>query len=132
MLRSILAVAAGVVVWGVLWVSANMGLASAMPTAFDESGLTRAPAILALFILISSGLSVLAGFLCATIASGSHMKHVTTLALVQLAIGIAVQAGVWTLMPVWYHLIFLGLVIPMHLAGGRLRLGLMAAEARTG
>lgn len=122
MLRSILSVVAGVSVWGLLWVSANLAVASAFPASFDEAGLTTAPTLLMLSIAISAGLSVLAGWLCATIAESSLMKHVTVLAFIQLAIGIFVQAGVWNLMPIWYHVIFLALVVPMHLAGGRIRL----------
>lgn len=123
MLRSILSVVVGVVVWGALWVSANLGLASGLPGSFDENGITTAPGLLLAFLVISAVLSVLAGWLCATIANHSLMKHVTVLALIQLSIGIFVQAGVWELMPVWYHLIFLSLVVPMHLAGGRMKAG---------
>lgn len=122
MLRSILSVVTGVVVWGALWVAANMGMASAMPASFNDAGVTTEPGLLVLFVVISAGLSVLAGWLCATIAEQALMKHVTVLALIQLAIGIFVQASAWDLMPVWYHVIFLSLVVPMHLVGGRIRL----------
>ena len=37
-----------------------------------------------------------------------------------LVTGIAVQAGVWALMPVWYHLVFLALLVPVCLVGARL------------
>ncbi len=121
MLRSILSVAAGVGVWGLLWVLANMGLAGAMPTRFDENGITSDPTLLILFIAICAVLCVLAGWLCATIAKKSLMKHVFVLAFIQLAIGIFVQTSVWDLMPVWYHLTFLAIVVPMHLVGGRIR-----------
>ncbi len=121
MLRSILSVVAAIAVWGVLWVSANMALADAMPTRFDENGITTDPALLVLFIAICAVFCVLAGWLCATIAKHSLMKHVFVLALIQLAIGISVQASGWDLMPVWYHLTFLAVVVPMHLVGGRIR-----------
>ena len=128
MLRSILAVATAVVVWGVLSVLTGMGLAGAMPASFDESGITEVPALLVLLIAIFSLLSVLAGWLCATIAAHSLMKHVWVLALIQLGIGIFVQTSVWDQMPLWYHLIFLALVVPMHLVGGRIRAGRTSAE----
>ena len=123
MLRSILSVAAGVGVWGLLWVLANMGLAGAMPTRFDENGITSDPTLLILFIAICAVLCLLAGWLCATIAKDSLMKHVVVLAFIQLAIGIFVQTSVWDLMPVWYHLTFLAIVFPMHLVGGWIRAG---------
>ena len=121
MLRSILSVATGIVVWGVLWVAANLGLTSALPDRFDVNGVTKDPSLLAAFIVICAGLSMLAGWLCAAIAKDSLMKHVAVLAVIQLVIGVAVQASVWDLMPVWYHLTFLGPVVPMHLVGGRIR-----------
>ncbi len=34
--------------------------------------------------------------------------------------GIAVQAGVWNLMPVWYQVAFLALLVPVSAVGGRL------------
>jgi hypothetical protein len=37
-----------------------------------------------------------------------------------LATGIAVQASVWNLMPVWYHVPFLVLVVPACILGARL------------
>ncbi len=35
--------------------------------------------------------------------------------------GMSVQAAVWNLMPVWYHLVFLGLLVPGCLLGARLK-----------
>ena len=131
MLRSIMAVAIAIAVWGVLWVLTGMGLSAAMPASFDESGVTTAPALLALMIVISSLLSVFAGWLCATMATHSQMKHVWVLALIQLGIGILVQTGVWDQMPLWYHVIFLAVVVPMHLVGGRIRVGRTPADLAT-
>ena len=39
---------------------------------------------------------------------------------VLLLTGIGVQASVWSLMPTWYHVTFLALVVPMTLLGSRL------------
>ena len=130
MLRSILSVVAAIAVWGVLWVSVNLGIAGAMPTRFDENGITSDPALLVLFIAISAVLCVLAGWLCASIAKHSLMKHVFVLALIQLTIGIFVQASGWDLMPLWYHVTFLALVVPMHLVGGWIRAREPAARSR--
>ena len=121
MVRSILSVITGIVIWGVLWVAANAVVAEAASGRFNENGITTDPALLVLFMSISAALSVLAGWLCAAIAGRSIMRHVLMLALIQLAIGIGMQASVWDQMPVWYHVSFLALVVPMHLAGGRLR-----------
>ena len=123
MFRSIASVVTGVVVWGVLWVGINSGLASAMPDSFDANGITTEPGLLAVFMAVSMVLSVLAGWLCAAIAPSNPMKHVGVLAAIQLLIGVGVQASAWSLMPLWYHLIFLAAVVPMHLLGGKIRAG---------
>ena len=120
MLRSILSVVVSILVWGLLWVVANTVVAGAMPTSFDENGVTTDPTLLILFIGICAALCVLAGWLCATIAKGSLMRHVWVLALIELAIGISVQVSVWDLFPMWYHATFLAIVVPMHLFGGNL------------
>ena len=46
-----------------------------------------------------------------------------------LAVGIGVQAGSWNLMPVWYHLTFLALLVPGALIGAKLRRGRGARTA---
>jgi len=122
MVRSVLAVLTPSVVWGVLWVATGSALSRAMPDRFGTSGAVSDPMVLTCLLLTSSALSVMAGWLCATIARKAVMKHVTVLAVLQLGIGIMVQSGVGELMPLWYHATFLGLVVPMHLVGGRLRL----------
>jgi len=43
------------------------------------------------------------------------------LAVLLLATGVGVQASVWILMPVWYHLGFLGLLVPGCLLRARLK-----------
>jgi hypothetical protein len=121
MIRSILSVITGIVVWGLLWFAANMGIARLFSDKFDENMITTDPGVLGIVIVISFGLSVLAGVLCAAIARRAMMKHVLILGVIQLGIGIMVQSGVWDQMPQWYHLIFLTLVIPGHLLGGKLR-----------
>ena len=121
MVRSILSVVTGVVVWGVLWVGTGFGLHAAMPDRLTEDMTTRDPVPLVIFLGVSIILSVLAGYLCATIAGRKMLLHVTVLGILQLLIGIMFQSGVWDAMPLWYHLSFLAMVIPGHLAGGWMR-----------
>jgi TRAP-type C4-dicarboxylate transport system permease small subunit len=42
------------------------------------------------------------------------------LGILLLAFGILVQVVAWNYMPIWYHLIFLALLIPMTMIGGKL------------
>ena len=121
LIRAILAVVVGVVLWGGLWAGGHAALSGMQPDAFDEQGFTQSAGLLLVFLLGSVPLSVLAGYVAAWIAKRRPMRVVTILAAIQLAIGIAVQAGSWTQMPIWYHIPFLLMVVPAHLLGGWLR-----------
>lgn len=131
MLRSILAVVIPVVVWGGLWAMGGAVFQSLFPNAYDAAGVPTDSAILGLVILFSAVLSILAGWLCVKMSRSPGLKIVLVLGIVQLLIGIGVQASVWNSMPLWYHIIFLGLVVPMHILGGQLGLkSLPRFEAR--
>ena len=120
MIRSILAVLAAMAFWAAFWVGGNFGLAAALPGAFAEDGTTTRTDVLLLIVAWSVLLSVAAGWLVARIARRRALAHALVLGLIQLAIGIAVQLGVWDVMPVLYHLLFLGLQVPSYLLGARL------------
>jgi len=123
MVRSILAVLAGMILWAGLWVGGNAVLRGALPDAYDAEGLTRSVAVLSLILVLSVVLSVIAGYLTAAIAGRRAILHAFVFGAVQLAIGVGVQAAVWQQMPLWYHLSFLALLIPASLLGGALRAG---------
>jgi hypothetical protein len=120
--RTIGAVVAGVVLWGVLWNGGNAVLGSSGVVTVGEP-ITGAGVLLGL-IGYSAVLSVVAGWVAAAIRGGPDaMVAVKGLAAVNLVIGIAVEVMYWSLMPAWYHVIFLVLVVPMTLVGGRMRAG---------
>lgn len=120
--RTIGAVVAGVVLWGLLWNALNMGLMSAGLVTAGEP-ITGTGLLLGL-IVYSAVLSVAAGWVAAAIKGDpGAMAAVKALAATNLLIGIATEAMYWSLMPVWYHVVFLALVVPMTLYGGRLRAG---------
>ena len=49
-----------------------------------------------------------------------HRLTTLILGILLLIVGVLVQAMVWNLLPIWYHLIFLILLIPATIAGGKL------------
>ena len=120
-MRSVLAILAGVAIWGGLSAAGHAALTSAMPGSFDADGFTQSSGLHLVFLAQAILMSVLAGYLAAVIAAPPQMRVVTILAVIQLAIGIAVQVSVWDRMPIWFHLLLLLSVIPAHLAGGRMR-----------
>ena len=121
MIKSILAILAGFAAWSVLWLAGNAALGALFPAQFDAQGFTRSAAILVTVLATSVVESLIAGYLTALVARRAPVKHALVLGLIQLGIGIAVQASVWERIPVWYHLSFLALLLPAHVMGGILR-----------
>ncbi len=126
MMRMIVGAVVGYAVWTVIWLAVNATVfakareAIAARDAFTETGPLLG--VLALSIACS-----LAGGVAAAIAGGESARGAMLVtALLLLATGIFVQAGIWSLMPVWYHLIFLALLVPVTLLGGMFVLRLSA------
>ncbi len=111
--RVILAVVAGAVVWAALWIGGTMALVP------QGQPVTQVGVLLGL-ILYSVVLSALAGYVAAAIARGA-MTAVWSLAVLQLILGIIAETSAWSMTPVWYHLVFLALIVPATVWGGKRR-----------
>jgi hypothetical protein len=119
--RTIIAVAAGAAVWAVLWIGGTQFAAGALPNLLAAGQpVTHTGALIGL-IIYSLPLSVLAGYVTAAVAVGDRMRAVWILAILQLALGVFVEMSSWNLTPVWYHLVFLALIVPATVHGGALR-----------
>jgi len=119
--RSILAVVAGIVIWDVLWLTSNPLLMAIFPGSFTAAGGTSDPFLLALLIILGFLFGIPAGYVTARLAPNDITKHVWILALIQLPQGILVEILYWDLLPIWYHIGFLVLLVTGYLAGGKLR-----------
>lgn len=119
--RAMAAVAAGALFWAVLW---NLGTFMArmiFPGIIDpQLPVTHTGALVA-FVLYSAVLSVLAGYITATVRRATPMGSVWVLACIQLVLGITFEAAFWHMTPLWYHLVFLALIVPATVWGGRER-----------
>ena len=121
--RAIGAVVAGFVLWTVLWLGFSMVLQGAMPeVVVPGEPITHTGALLA-YIAWSAIISAASGWVCAAIRKESPMKAVWALAIVLLIVGIGVEASAWALTPAWYHVVFLLLLVPATVFGGRARSG---------
>lgn len=129
MLRSIGVVVLGVIGWGALWNGFWFALRAARPDTFTEematSDATNLVALLGVSVLLSIGF----GFVVAKLAGRAPMNHALALGIVNLLIGIGVQATSWDAFPLWYHIPFLLLVVPATLAGGKAGAGRNSAPA---
>jgi hypothetical protein len=126
MLRSILSVIAGNIVWTILWLAMNAILASIYPQTLDGKTRVESVSLLSFLLVYSVVISVVAGYITALIARRNEIGHAFALGILQLALGILFQSQAWNLLPVWYHLTFLLLLIPGNLFGAVLRQKQMA------
>ncbi len=116
--RSIGAVFAGMVVWSVLWLGSNAGLGSAFPDIISaDQPLSHVPMLL-MMIALSVVFSVAAGYVTGMTAARNAVQHAWGLGVALLALGIFFEVSSWNLLPVWYHLVFLALLIPGNVFGG--------------
>ena len=120
MLRAPLIILAGFLVWTVLWLGGNAILSTIFADLFREDGSTDNGGILILLILLSLAYSILAGYLVARFSIPHSMRQALILGLILLAVGIFVQSQFWALLPIWYHLTFLILLVPGTYIGARI------------
>jgi hypothetical protein len=117
--RAILGVIAGYVVWTVLWLAGNnLIFAGAAETVAGGQKLAKVGTLLGILVL-SVVCSLAAGAVTAAVARPRVRVSVLVMALLLLVTGVGVQASIWNLMPVWYHLVFLALIVPVCLVGAR-------------
>ncbi len=131
MLRIILGVIVGFIIWSIVWVGGEQALASLWTDFGNHSreaekavtnGTALEPnAIFAVVNLLRSFLtSMIAGYMTALVA-GEFKRSTMVLGLILLAVGVAVEYMFWNVAPAWYHILFVIFLIPMTILGGRLR-----------
>ena len=121
--RAIGGVVAAFVLWTVLWLGFGAAAQAALPGIIDpEQPITHTGVLLG-YVTYSVIISIVAGFVCAAIRKESPLKTVWVFAVVLLATGIVIEVSYWELTPVWYHLVFLALLLPATVWGGMLKAG---------
>lgn len=120
MMRKVLGVVVGYGVWSVLWVGAGAVLQSSMPGSFGEDGSVSSTGLLICLLAIATVLSLVAGWLASAVGRSGRAAAAWTAGLL-FATGLGVEIASWSLLPVWYHLVFLALLVPFTLVGGSLR-----------
>jgi hypothetical protein len=132
MLRIILGVVAGFIVWMVLWGGSDTLLRAISPDwwgknlqgmedfAYKQQPFKWDSTILIITLIRSFICSIIAGFTAALVAK-ENAKSTLILGVLLLAVGIFVQWIFWEVAPLWYHLSFLILLIPMTILGGKLK-----------
>ena len=130
MLRIVLGVIAGFISWIILWVGVEKIISAVWPAfgvhqkAFEEAiknggSFTAETGPLLTHIVIGSIVSVMAGSLAA-LAAGENKWAPLFAGILLLAMGIAKAVMSWQYVPIWYHVIFTAILLPMAIVGGRL------------
>ena len=130
MLRIVLGVIGGFFAWLIVWVGVEKILSAIWPAfgvhqrAFEEAvknggQFTAETGALLTHIVLGSILSVVAGSLTALIA-GENAREPLVLGFVLLALCILKAVMSWQYVPLWYHVIFTAMLLPMAILGGKL------------
>ena len=117
MLKKGMGIVAGYLVWTVVFLGGGAVLRSAMAGVHDAEGYTRDGTALALYLVLSFVASFVAGLTAARLAGAG--RPVWILAGLLLGTGIPVQLSAWDRLPVWYNVVFLAMLVPLTIAGGR-------------
>ena len=129
MLRIALGVVGGFIGWVLVWFVSEKGLSAIWPAfgvhqrAFEEAvknggQFTADTTMLLTHIVTGSIVSVMAGALAALIAENSKAPMVVGILLLLMGIAKAVMS--WQHVPLWYHVVFTAMLLPMAIVGGRL------------
>lgn len=131
MLRIALGVITGFFAWAILWFGGETLLSAVWPEFGVHQGAFQAAiehgesfvadaTFLSIHIVLASMVSVISGFLAALIA-GENKRAPLVLGLLLLGVGILKAVMSWPYVPVWYHIFFTAILLPMTVIGGKLR-----------
>lgn len=133
MVRIILGVIVGFVVWSIVWVGGEAVLTTnispdwlgkyaleAEKALVNKDPFAHNSTISAIYLLRSFVTSLIAGYLAA-LTAGEYKKTTLILGIILIAVGIAVEYMAWAIAPAWYHILFIIFLLPMTMLGGRLR-----------
>lgn len=132
MLKIALGVIVGFIVWSIVWVGSDALIGTLSPdwwgrhslaiqTAFADGSTPPHDNMISLVMLIKSIFtSLIAGYMAALVA-GEYRRSTMVLGIILVIIGISVEGLTWRMAPAWYHIIFVLLLYPMTVLGGRLR-----------
>ena len=131
MVRIIFGVIAGFFAWAILWFGGEQIISAIWPAfgahqvAFQAAiehgtSFTANATFLFVHVVLASIVSVIAGFLAALIA-GESKRAPLILGFVLVAFGLLKVVMSWPYVPIWYHVVFTAVLIPMTIIGGRLK-----------
>ncbi len=132
MVRIVLGVIAGFFAWVIAWVGVEKILIAILPEWYGAPQLAFQEAVekggvpfiaetrlLLSHIVIGSIVSIMAGSVAALIV-GENSRAPLVVGCLLLALGILKAVMSWPHVPLWYHVIFTAILLPMAIVGGKL------------
>ncbi len=131
MLRIIVGVIVGFISWVIVWVASEKILSAIWPEgfgvhqrAFEEAIKNGGPftantTMLLTQIVLGLLVSLMSGSLAALIA-GENIRAPFVVGCLLLALGVLKMVMSWPYVPIWYHVIFTAILLPLAIIGGKL------------
>ena len=134
MIRIVLGAIAGFFAWMILWFGAETLISALWPAFAAHQAAFQAAierdlgsphfypdsTILLIHCVLATIVSLIAGYLAAVIA-GEPKRSPLILGFLLLAMGLLKASMSWPLVPIWYHVIFTAVLLPMAVFGGKLK-----------
>ena len=121
MLKLILGIIVGFIVWTLLWLGGGILNKMIEPNNVPNPDLSNiTTSYLMIKIALSIVCSLIAGFIAVLISKELKLTSFI-LSILLLLVGIIVEVAIWNYVPLWYHILFLGLLIPTTILGGKLK-----------
>ena len=132
MVRKVLGVIGGFFAWMTVWVGSERILSAIFPNGYGvhqaafqaavengASGFTVDTTLLLSHLVQGLIVSLMAGAVAALIA-GENKRAPLILGLLLAAFGLLIVVLSWPYVPVWYHVVFTAMLLPLAIVGGRL------------
>ena len=131
MVRIVLGVIAGFFAWMLAWFGGEKIISAVWPAfgahqvafqAVIENGgqFTANSTFLCVHIALAAIVSALSGFLAALIAR-ENRRAPLILGVLLVAMGLLKASISWPYVPIWYHVLFTAILLPMTILGGKLK-----------
>lgn len=119
-LRAVLAIVAAFVTWFVVATIGNIAIRLLFPGYTEvEKAMDFTLAMQIARLVLGAASSITAGVVCTAVAPRTRLPGYIFSILI-LAMFIPVHVSLWDKFPIWYHIIFLGSLVPLVLLGTRL------------
>jgi hypothetical protein len=119
-LRAVLAIIAAFVAWFAVATIGNIAIRLLLPGYAEvEKAMDFSLSMQIARLVLGAASSISAGVVCAAVAPRTRLPGYI-FSILLLAMFVPVHVSLWDKFPIWYHIIFLGSLVPLVILGTRL------------